>query len=71
MKITGTVVHEPLEGGFWGLVGDDGEKYHPVDPMPDDVLKNGCRVEAEVEPVQVFSLTMWGRNVRVHDIKKL
>jgi hypothetical protein len=71
MKITGTVIHEDLEGGFWGLVGDDGEKYRPVDSLPETVRKDGCRIEADVEPVQAFSFAMWGRNVRVHSIEKL
>lgn len=71
MKITGTVVHETIEGGFWGLVGDDGQKYRPVASMPAEVLEDGCRIEAEVEPVQALSFAMWGRNVRVHHIKKL
>ena len=71
MKITGTVVHLDLEGGFWGIEGDDGEKYKPVDALPAAVRDDGCRVEAEVEPANVLSLAMWGRNVHVHAIKPL
>lgn len=71
MKITGTVVHEDLEGGFWGLIGDNGEKYRPVESLPEAVREDGCRIEAVVEPVQALSFAMWGRNVRVHSIEKL
>lgn len=65
MKITGTVVYQDLEGGFWGIVGDDGEDYRPLDELPESVRTDGCRVEAEVEPADVLSFTMWGRNVHV------
>lgn len=71
MRITGTVVHESLEGGFWGIVGDDGQQYKPVDDLPPEVRTDGCRVAATVEPVQIFSFAMWGQNVRVSDVETL
>ena len=71
MKITGTIVHQDLEGGFWGIEGDDGQKYKPVDALPDAVQTDGLRVEAEVEPANVLSFAMWGRNVHVHAINPL
>ena len=30
IKTTGTIRHQGLEGGFWGIVGDDGTKYDPT-----------------------------------------
>ncbi len=69
MKIQGTVVYNDFEGGFWGIVGDDGQKYRPVDGLPDAVQEEGLRVEAEVEPVTVLSFAMWGRSVRIHAVK--
>ncbi|HMB91768.1 MAG TPA: hypothetical protein VKP65_13030 [Rhodothermales bacterium] len=71
MKITGTVVHNDLEGDFWGILGDDDTKYRPVEELPAAVRKDGLRVEADLEPAQVMSFTMWGQNVRVHAIKPL
>ena len=71
MTITGTVVHLDLEGGFWGIEGDDGKKYRPVDDLPDAVRRDGCRIEAEVEAANVLSFAMWGRSVRVRAIKSL
>ena len=71
MKITGTIVHEELEGGFWGIVGDDDQKYRPVDALPSPLRLEGCRVEAEIEPVPGLSFAMWGRNVRVLTLKRL
>lgn len=71
MKITGTVVHNDLEGGFWGILGDDNQKYRPVEELPAAVRKDGLRVEADLEPASVLSFAMWGKSVRVHAIKPL
>ena len=70
-KITATVVHLDFEGGFWGLVDDDGNKLRPVDPLPESVQEDGLRVEARVEPAQGMSFAMWGRAVRVLSIDQL
>lgn len=71
MRITGTVVYLDLEGGFWGLVGDDGQHYEPLDLLPLDVREDGCRVTAEVEPVQVVSFRQWGRPVQVRRVSRI
>lgn len=69
--ITGTVVYLDLEGGFWGIEGDDGQKYRPVEPLPDAVRTQGCRVEAAVEAADAFSFAMWGRSVHLRDVHSL
>lgn len=71
MKITGTVVYQDLEGGFWGIIGDDNQQYRPVDELPASVQIDGRRVEVDLEPANVVSITMWGRNVHIHEIKSL
>lgn len=71
MKITGTIVHNDLEGGFWGILGDDDKKYRPVEDLPDAVCTDGLRVEADLEPAHVMSFAMWGRSVRVNTITPL
>ena len=71
MRITGTMVYQDLEGGFWGLAGDDGQQYEPVDALPDSVLTEGCRVRADVEPVDVISFRQWGRPVRVRHVARI
>lgn len=64
-------MYQDLEGGFWGILGDDQEEYRPVDALPASVQVDGCRVEADLEPANVLSFAMWGRNVQVRDIKPL
>lgn len=71
MRITGRIVYQDLEGGFWGIVADDGSQYHPVEGLPHHLRKDGCRVRAEVEPTNVVSFAMWGKNVRVKNIQRI
>lgn len=71
MKITGTVVYLDLEGGFWGIEGDDGQQYRPIDALPASAQVDGCRVEVDLEPADVLSFAMWGQSVKVHNITVL
>ena len=70
MKIKGRVVHENLEGGFWGIRSDDGRKFLPVDGIPSRFRKAGCAIEADVEPTDAVSMMMWGHPVKLRSIKK-
>lgn len=54
-----------LEGGFWGLVGDDGQQYEPVSGLPDQLRTEGSRFLARLRAVPVFSVRMWGTPVNV------
>ncbi len=64
MEIIGKVVRQTTEGGFWGIVTDDGKKYCPVE-MPRKFRKDGARVRAKVEPFSGMSMRMWGMEVEV------
>ncbi len=46
IRITGTVRHVELEGGFYAIVGDDGVTYDPTN-LPAEFQKDGLAVEAE------------------------
>ena len=50
MQITGIVVFEDLEGGFWGIVSGDGSRYEVENSMPKEFEQAGLEVEATVEP---------------------
>ncbi|MEZ4699310.1 MAG: hypothetical protein R2834_03185 [Rhodothermales bacterium] len=71
MKITGNVVYQDIEGGFWGIVTDDQVQYEPIEGIPVSLQRNQTRVEAEVEPVQAISFRMWGQPVRVLTIHRV
>jgi L-ascorbate metabolism protein UlaG (beta-lactamase superfamily) len=68
--IPGTVQHIGIEGGFYGLVADSGEKYDPVN-LPDEFKKDGLRVRFAVKEKQgVASFHMWGKIVDVLKIER-
>ncbi len=70
MTVRGHIVYEDIEGGIWGIRGDDGNNYLPVDGLPGRFRKVGRRIKAEVTPVTVFTTSMWGRTVRLTSIEK-
>ena len=43
VTLTGTVTRVDLEGGFWGLRGDDGRRY-ALEGLPGQWHKDGLRV---------------------------
>lgn len=69
MQITGKITYIDLSGGFWGIQGDDGQKYNPLDTLPKQYQREGLQVEAEVSYSNAFSMFMWGRNVDIQKIK--
>jgi len=71
IKTTGTIKHQGLEGGFWGIVGDNGQNYDPTNLAP-EFQKEGLRVsfESESKP-DAASFHMWGTIVEIKSIKKL
>ena len=71
MQINGTIKFIDLEGGFYGIEGDDGTNYRPKKELPGGYQKDGLRITANVSMVPGFSIFMWGRDVRVHDIARI
>jgi hypothetical protein len=71
MNATGTVVFLPIEGGFYGIQGDDGKKYDPAN-LPDEFRKDGLRIRYEVKEVKGRAgVHMWGTIVEIVHIEKL
>jgi hypothetical protein len=70
-EVSGTVIYIPLEGGFYGIAGDDGKNYYPVNLEP-YYEKNGTRILFTFVPEQdVATTAMWGIPVRITTIKTL
>ena len=65
MQISGTVVFEDLEGGVWGIVGDDGIRYQVMNELPAGLRDAGLHIEAEIEPSSAVTIFQWGRPVKV------
>lgn len=71
MNITGTISYQDFEGGFWGIIGDNDQKYYPVEGIPANLQTNGLRVEAEIEPTNVVTFVMWGQPVILLMIRRI
>jgi hypothetical protein len=70
MQITGILVYEDLEGGFWGIVGNDGSRYELDHEPPADVAEPGLMVEAELEQTGSVTIRQWGTPVRIVKITR-
>ena len=71
MQITGKITYVDLSGGFWGIVGDDGQKYNPLDSLPSSFQQEGMKVKAEITHSHSFSIFMWGKNVNLVKVEKV
>jgi hypothetical protein len=68
---TGTVVFLPFEGGFYGIKGDDGKSYDPLN-LPAEFRKEGLRVRFEAKEMKdQASFHMWGVIVQIDHIQTL
>ena len=68
MEFVGTVVVREVEGGFYGILADDGSKYLPL-YLPEVFRQSGLRVRllARVAP-DMKGFQQWGRYLHVLDI---
>ncbi len=70
MIVTGKVVHVPLEGGFYGIIADDGRQFDPLG-LPEEFKEDGLAVRATLRPSEgVVSFRMWGTIVEIVHIEK-
>lgn len=72
-RIKGKVVHEDLSGGFWGIIGEDGTQYLPVN-MPEQLKVKGAKVDLTVQDSDMDSIFMWGQPVKIitfHTVPRL
>ena len=60
----GTIHYEDLEGGFYGIIADNGERYLPVN-LDDTFKSDGLRVNFSAYPASVSTISMWGTPVRL------
>lgn len=67
---TGTIRYVDLEGGFYGLVAEDGTKYDPT-PLPDSLREDGLPVRFRIKEKDVMTTRMWGTPVEVLGIERI
>ncbi len=67
---TGVIKYLPLEGGFYGIETDRGEKYFPLN-LKDEFKKDGLRVWFKAKPLKVSTIQIWGKPIKVLQIKNI
>jgi len=71
MTIRGTVIYQDLSGGFWGIMGDDGQAWRPT-KMPKELQNRDLKVEIKATKAKAsFSIFMWGTAIDITDYKIL
>ncbi|MCH7760314.1 hypothetical protein IIA15_02785 [candidate division TA06 bacterium] len=67
---TGTVKYISIEGGFYGIIGDDGKHY--VTNLPPEFQKDSVRIRFEGKlRKDLASIHMWGTPIEIIKIEKL
>lgn len=67
----GTVKFVELEGGFWGIIGNDGKHYDPIN-LSDEFKVENLRVYFEYKIVEdQVSFHMWGLLTEITEIHRL
>ena len=64
MTLHGTITYIDLEGGFYGILGDDGRRYLPLNLGP-AFEQDGLRIRFEATPEDVLTLQQWGKPVKI------
>lgn len=69
--LTGEVAYINLEGGFYGIIGDDGQKYQPTN-LSKQLRKPGLPIKfTAVSAPNSFSSFMWGTVITIPSATKL
>ena len=67
----GEIRYVDLEGGFYGIISYDGEKYDPVN-LPNDFKIDGLHVRFRLRVLsEENSFHMWGKVIYLIEIKKI
>ena len=71
LRETGTIRFIPVEGGFYGIVADNGKHYDPTN-LPAEFQKENLRVTFTGRILRDrVSFHMWGEIIQVESISEL
>lgn len=66
----GTVQYIHLEGGFYGIITDNGTPYLPLN-LPPPYKIDGLRIWFKAKPKPVITYYMWGRPIEITGITRI
>lgn len=65
MTITGKVTRKNITGGFWAIIGQDGQKWRPTN-LPKSLQKDGKSVTVKARLAdEDMSIFMWGTAIEI------
>lgn len=68
MMLQGTVRYLNLEGGFWGIIADNGQKILPKN-LPQEYRKDGIRLSFSAQEITgMMTIQQWGKLSNLSDI---
>ena len=68
MMLQGTVRYLNLEGGFWGIIADNGQKILPKN-LPQEYRKDGIRLSFTAQEITgMMTIQQWGKLSNLSDI---
>lgn len=70
LSFKGTVKHINLEGGFWGIITEDGKHYDPVN-LAEEFKQEGLLVQVEAVDKDRVGIHMWGTIIEITAISKV
>lgn len=70
IRQNGIVRYLSFEGGFFGIAGDDGMNYDPIN-MPQEFKVDGLRVRFTANFTDYISYHQWGYVVKLVSIERL
>ena len=71
IQIVGKSRYIGLEGGFWAIESDDGQKYTPIN-MPEQLKTDGATVKVHAQILHgAVSISMYGEAIRIISFETL
>jgi hypothetical protein len=67
---SGTIRFIALEGGFYGILADDGNQFHPVN-LDETYRVDGRRISFSAQLSDTATVVMWGEPVRITAIEDI
>jgi hypothetical protein len=68
---TGEIEFYPIEGGFYGIISDEGTHYEPIN-LPDEFKIDGLQVQFILKlPKDSTSYHLWLKIVEIYHIEEL
>jgi hypothetical protein len=67
MSFVGRIIYVSLEGGFYGIESDNGNKFNPLN-LPKQFKRPGLLVQVNGIVKQVFTHRMWGQSIYIDNI---